>query len=116
MDALTERRVNDALQVEAEQKARAARLDAAAAEARLRPHVVYKARVWRTSLNEEGKQWACGLVYDGGFVSHVGTVYMGTPMDVVTGWSTPYPVAFGETPDQACEAFDELWKNGLNDV
>jgi hypothetical protein len=87
-------------------------MDAMAAEYRLRPHMIYKTRVWRTSLQEEGKQWACGLVYDGGFVPHVGTVYMGSPMDVVTGWGTPYPVTFGETPEKACEAFDELWSGG----
>jgi hypothetical protein len=74
-----------------------------------RPHLVYGARVWRTQLKEEGKEWACGLVYDGAMLPYCGTVQV---FQVETQWGWAYPVAFGVTPEEATVAFDKLWYEG----
>jgi hypothetical protein len=74
------------------------------------PHVIYGARVWKTNLTEEGKTWACGLVYEGSFPPYCGTVQVQT--EGYSFWGTAYPVAFGSTPALACEAFDSLWVTG----
>ena len=84
------------------------------AELEARPHMMYGARVWKTALTEEHRQWACGLVSDG-WLPHCGTVQIGPAPPLPVFGASAYPVAMGKTPALACEAFDHLWYDGFED-
>lgn len=59
------------------------------------PHIFYGARVWKVDSEDHQKAWACGIVYTDDALQ-----------------ASTFPVAFGGTPEDACEAFDQLWKHG----
>jgi len=77
------------------------------AEWKLRPHVLYSARVFRTQGQvDDNNKWSCGIVHDGMGYSQRGVVWDSF------GWTFSLPVATGPTPKAACEAFDKLWEEG----
>jgi len=72
------------------------------------PHKIYGARVWRTELRQESERWACGIVQDNSFILYCGTIETrGEPYG-----TSAHPVAFGQTPKEACANFDRLWDYG----
>lgn len=92
-----------------EERLREARARAREAEHRVKPHVLYDAKVWRT-ISPQGPQdaWTCGTLPSA--FPTAPSLYGAAG----GGWSyiVPYVEARGPTPAAACAAFDKQWREG----
>jgi len=92
---------------ESSARVREARADAERALMKLKPHVLYGARVYRTigDVTPESA-WTCSLVYETAPQGGYQIVGLGQPQ-----WAFGLPCATGPSPAAACEAFDKLWND-----
>ena len=90
-------------------KQEAAAMEAKAAALRAAPHVIYGAKVYKTTGDVTcERRWTCGLMYEGVTYNQFGaSPPLGSP-----SWYYSFPCAFGPSPEAACEAFDRLWAVG----
>ena len=76
-----------------------ARAEACASLDALKPHVFYEAKIFQNPNPSANKRWVCALVYESD-----------SPLSRLTHEVTPK--AYGDSPEEACEAFDRLWETG----